>query len=59
MADLKCSVKESIINTHTVLEVCSGILITYFASIPEVELSARIKDKFEQFDIDKSGALDE
>lgn len=59
MADLKCSVKDSVIHTHEVLEVCSGILVTFFASIPQEELSERIKDKFHQFDLDNSGTLDQ
>jgi len=58
MADVKCTIKDSVSHSHEILEVCSGILVNYFASIPEDQLSAKIRVKFEQFDLDKSGGLD-
>eukprot|EP00285_Hemiselmis_virescens_P000080 CAMPEP_0173378604 /NCGR_PEP_ID=MMETSP1356-20130122/1744_1 /TAXON_ID=77927 ORGANISM="Hemiselmis virescens, Strain PCC157" /NCGR_SAMPLE_ID=MMETSP1356 /ASSEMBLY_ACC=CAM_ASM_000847 /LENGTH=412 /DNA_ID=CAMNT_0014331725 /DNA_START=41 /DNA_END=1279 /DNA_ORIENTATION=+ len=58
MADVKCTIEDSVSHSHSILEVCSGILVNYFASIPEDQLSAKIRNKFEQFDLDKSGGLD-
>jgi len=58
MADTKCTIKDSVEHSHEILEVCSSILVNYFASIPEDQLSAKIRAKFEQFDIDHSGGLD-
>ena len=58
MADMKCTVKDSVSHSHEILENCSSILVSYFASIPEDQLSAKIRSKFEEYDLDKSGGLD-
>jgi len=58
LANAKCIAKDSLVHAHSTLEVCSGILVNYFATIPPKQLSARIRQTFENFDLNKNGTLE-
>lgn len=58
LASLKCDIKDTLEHCHEALEHTSGLLVDYFRRIPDGELSEQIRQRFNMWDLDHSGALD-